>query len=78
MVIQEQLQDVFRDIFNTTTLVITAATSAKDIVAWDSLIHITLIAAIEKEFNIKFSFNEVMQFNTVGDIMEVIDKKRIK
>jgi acyl carrier protein len=73
--ILEQLQNVFRKIFNNATLVITPATSAKDIAAWDSLMHISLIAAVESEFGISFSFNEVMQFENVGDMLLVIEQK---
>jgi len=41
----------------------------------DSLTHLELIVSVENEFNIKFSFNEVMQFNNVGDMLKIIVKK---
>jgi len=71
----EQLQLLFRKIFKDEGLMITPSTSAKDIPSWDSLMHISLIAAVESEFNISFTFNEVMQFNNVGDMMMLIEKK---
>lgn len=71
----ERLQQVFRNVFQKDDLLITPATSAKDIRMWDSLTHLELIAAVEEEFRIKFSFNEVMQFNTVGDMIVAIGKK---
>jgi acyl carrier protein len=71
----EQLQLLFRKIFKEEGLIITASTSAKDIPSWDSLMHISLIAAVESEFNISFTFNEVMQFNNVGDMVKLIEKK---
>jgi len=73
--ILQNLQIVFREVFNNTTLIITPLSSAKDIPLWDSLMHITLIASIESKFKISFSFNEVMQFNNVGDIIQVIDQR---
>jgi acyl carrier protein len=69
------IQEVFREIFKDNMLVITPNTSAKDISMWDSFMHIQLIAAIEKKFYVKFSFNEVMLFNNVGDMVRVIEKK---
>lgn len=69
------IQEVFRETFKDSMIVITPSTSAKDISMWDSFMHIQLIAAIEKKFNIKFSFNEVMQFNNVGDMVRVIENK---
>jgi acyl carrier protein len=71
----EQLQQVFRKVFQDKDLVITTNTSAKDIKMWDSLTHLELIASIEEEFKINFSFDEVMQFNSVGDMIQVIEKK---
>lgn len=71
----EQLQNVFRAVFQNDTLIIQASTSAKDIKMWDSLMHLELIAAVESEFKIEFSFNEVMSFNNVGDMMKAIENK---
>ena len=71
----EQLQLLFRKIFKDEGLIITPSTSAKDIPSWDSLMHISLIAAVESEFNISFTFNEVMRFNNVGDMVMLIEKK---
>ena len=71
----EQIQKVFRSIFQDEVLIIQATTSANDIKMWDSLIHIELIAAIEAEFNVEFSFNEVMVFNNVGDMIRSLETK---
>jgi len=71
----QQLQTLFRKLFKDEGLIITPSTSANDIPSWDSLMHIALITAVESEFNISFTFNEVMQFNNVGDMMKLIEKK---
>lgn len=72
---QEKLQDIFRIVFKDKALLIQDSTSANDIVMWDSLTHIELISSIEDAFQIKFTFQEVMKFNTVGDMMQVIAQK---
>lgn len=71
----EKLQLIFRRVFNNNTLIITPDSSAKNIKMWDSITHMELIAEVETAFNILFSFEEVMQFNTVGDMIELIEKK---
>lgn len=71
----ERLQNVFRKVFQNEKLVISGSTSAKEIKMWDSLTHLELIAAVEEEFNMKLSFNEVMQLDTVKDLLDVIEKK---
>ncbi len=73
----ERLQQVFRRVFRNNHLVISSNTSTKDIKMWDSLTHLELIASVETEFNIKFSFDEVMSFNTIVDMMRAIEKKII-
>lgn len=72
----EQLQKVFRVVFQNSGLVISESTSAKDLKMWDSLTHLELIAAVEEEFKIRFTFNEVMEFDTVGDMLKAIEIKQ--
>lgn len=72
---QERLQNVFRKVFENESLMISTITSATDIRMWDSMTHLQLIAAVEEEFKIKFTFNEVMEFETVGDMMKIVKLK---
>lgn len=73
--IHKQLEYVFRSIFEDDTLKIDSNTSAKDIDMWDSLTHVELISEVEEKFNITFSFNEVMDFKNVGDMLKTIEDK---
>jgi acyl carrier protein len=72
---QEKLQDVFRDVFDDEEIIIDADTTADDIDAWDSLTHVQLIVAVEKEFAIKFSTVEIMKMKNVGEFIDLINKK---
>ena len=56
--------------------IITEKTSASDIEKWDSMNHVTLIAAIEKEFVITFDIMEIISMTTIGDFVDVVDKKQ--
>ena len=47
--ILEKLNEVFHDVFDNNDIVVTEQTNANDIEEWDSLIHITLISAVEDE-----------------------------
>ena len=46
----ERLDRVFQDVFDDDTIHVTPKTTADDIEDWDSLEHITLISAVEREF----------------------------
>lgn len=51
---------------------ITSATSQEDIERWDSLQHIALVRALEQEFGVALSMDEMMEIRTVGDIETVL------
>lgn len=72
----KKLQEIFRDVFDEKDLEITAETTAKDIEEWDSFAQISLIVDIEKEFSVKFNLEEVSELKNVGDMLELIKKKR--
>ena len=55
----ERLDRVFQDIFDDDTIHVTPKTTADDIEDWDSLEHITLISAVEREFRMKFKMGEI-------------------
>lgn len=73
--VYEQLNEVFRDVFDDEDITVNDATTAEDIEDWDSLEHINLIVAVEKNFNIKFSMGEVNKFKNVGEMVDAIIAK---
>ncbi|MBF0343558.1 MAG: acyl carrier protein [Nitrospirae bacterium] len=42
---------------------------------WDSLTHVQLTIAIEREFNIKFKTAEIIGINSFGDFLFLIKQK---
>jgi acyl carrier protein len=48
---------------------------AADVEGWDSMTNIRLLDAIEREFGITFSVNEVVHITSVGSIVELIHAK---
>ena len=66
------VQDIFRDIFDEDNLIINNTTSSDEIEDWDSLNHINLVSAIEKEFKIKFAFGELVTMKDVGTMIDII------
>lgn len=70
--IYKRLNVVFQDVFGDDTITVTDSTTANDITAWDSLHHITLLAAIEDEFNIEFSMRQTVKMQNVGEMVDFI------
>lgn len=73
--ITEKLQEIFQDLFDDETIILTLDTSAEDIEDWDSLMHIQLIVEIEKQFQIKFTTGEVTKLKNVGELITLIEQK---
>lgn len=67
-----KLNEVFQEVFDDDTIMVTDTTSANDIEDWDSLEHINLVVSIEKEFNIKFDMAEVGKMKNVGEMVDLI------
>lgn len=66
------LNGVFRDVFDDDGIEVADETTAGDIEDWDSLEHINLVVAVEKEFHVKFTMGEVNGFKNVGEMVDII------
>ena len=53
---------------------VTPATSRKDVPKWDSLQHVALVAAIEEQFGITLSMDEMVEIRSVKDICNILDR----
>ncbi|HBN11625.1 MAG TPA: acyl carrier protein [Ruminococcus sp.] len=74
--IYAKLEEIFMDVFDLDEVDLFEDTTADDIDEWDSLEHINLIEAVEKEFGMKFKMGEVSTMKNVGEMVKII-KSRI-
>ena len=73
--ILDALTDIFRDIFDDDSVVITPASSAKDFDAWDSLSNVNIMVAPEMHFGVRFKTSEVEGLGNVGELVSLIQKQ---
>ncbi len=73
--IKTKLTEIFRDVFDNDDIEISDTTTADDIEEWDSLEHITLIAAVEKAFKMRFTMKEVSSMKDVGEMMTILEER---
>lgn len=73
--IYAQLTEIFHDLFDDDTLVLTPDLTAAEVPEWDSFNHINLIVAVESQFKIKFLTAELEQLHTVGHLADLIEEK---
>ena len=70
--VYERLNAVFADVFDDESLTVNDETTAADVDGWDSLVHITLIDAVEEEFDISFDMKTIVKLKNVGEMVDVI------
>lgn len=73
--ILQQIIIIFRDVLDNDDVQVTYNTTSDDIEEWDSLTHIQLIVAIEKQFKLKFSSTEISNWKDVGEMIGSIRNK---
>jgi len=54
---------------------LTPQLSAQDVEEWDSLTQISLMVAVEKEFNVRFRVGEVEATKNVGEFADLIARR---
>lgn len=69
-----KLQSIFNDVFLDAPR-LTPSLSAKDVPEWDSLIHISLLLAVEKAFGIRFRVGEVEAAKNVSEFADLIVRR---
>jgi acyl carrier protein len=73
-----EVSDICKKVFNDNDLIITNDSSADSIDSWDSISNLFFIDTIEQKFSLKFSLDEIMNAQNIGDICAIIDKKSNK
>jgi acyl carrier protein len=73
-----QLQPLFREVLDQSNLNITRQSQPSSVEGWDSLAHMNLLVAIEQEFGVSFTLAELEQMKSVGDMVDLIEKKLAK
>jgi acyl carrier protein len=68
MPLHKRLEELFREVFNDDSLILTDDMTADDIPGWDSVGHINLMFSIEQAFAVQFTGNELAEFKTIGEL----------
>jgi acyl carrier protein len=77
--IRQQVQEVFREVFEDPALLLNDRMTAEDVDGWDSLAHIDLIVAIEKRLGVRFATVEISRLKDDGanvkSLLELVARK---
>ena len=70
-----RLTTIFQDTFDDSSIALFDAMTAADLDDWDSLQHIVLVLAIEREFVLKLNPAEVGKLENVGKMVDLLVSK---
>jgi len=72
--ILEVLTEVFQEVFDDESLILTRETAADDIEEWDSLNQIKLIIESERAFNIRLKSRDINILENIGEMVDHLSK----
>jgi len=75
---KERVKKIFMKVFAVEDNDFGFAKAHDDFENWDSLSHMSLVSAIEEEFRISLSVDEISEMDTVKKIVETVDKHACK
>lgn len=70
-----QLNVIFEEIVDEGPVCLSEVTVPTDVDGWDSLTNIQLVVAVEKQFDVKFTAEEILMWKNVGEMMDSIITK---
>jgi acyl carrier protein len=69
-----KMQTVFDDVF-LDDVKVTPELSANDVEEWDSLLQISLVLGVEKQFGVRFRVGEVEATKNLGEFADLIQRR---
>ncbi len=71
--VRSEIEILFADVFNYDGSV-SRSTSRSDVAKWDSLRHVALVNAIEQQFGLSLSMDEMIEIRSVQDIENILER----
>lgn len=73
--LEERVFRIISQVMNVPFEKINGRSSPEELEKWDSFQHMNLILALEEEFKIRFSEEEIVQMGNAGIILEAVQDK---
>ena len=73
-----KLKEIMSQVFNVPEDSIDSLSSPDTIESWDSLKHMNLVTALEEEFNIRLTYEQISEMLNFSLIIEVLKENGIK
>lgn len=74
-IMEDRVERVVKESFKLNDEKVDKNWTSDDIEGWDSMGHLNLILALEKEFGVRFEIEEIFQIRNIADISTVLKRK---
>jgi acyl carrier protein len=74
---KERVRQVVADVLGVETQVVADDFSRDNADTWDSLNHLRIVTALEQEFAITLSMDEIVAVRNVGQVIELIARRSV-
>ena len=71
--IKTAVTEIFKDLLDDDSIVISEETSRENTEDWDSLFHMALMATIASEFSIQIKTEDIVSTRDIGGIIDLVD-----
>ena len=71
---EDKIKKILAMIFEVDPVTINEETSPATVPEWDSLNHMKLVFAIEEEFEVEFSDEQIIQLTNIANIINCLQK----
>jgi len=72
--VHHPLDEILGTLLGNDQLVLTDDTTPDSVPGWDSLVTVNLMFALEEQCGLRFTGNQIFEFQTVGELRNFIDK----
>lgn len=70
-----KIQQAFHDAFDVDSKLVSIDTTPDDIPGWDSVGHLALASSLESVFGVTFDVDDLMEMESVHEIVRVLQSK---
>jgi acyl carrier protein len=78
MVLKERVFRIISQVMNVSSEEVNEGSSPESLERWDSFQHMNLVLALEEEFKIRFTDEEIIQMRNASMILDTLQNKGVK
>jgi acyl carrier protein len=78
MVLKERVFRIISQVLNVSSEEVNEGSSPESLERWDSFQHMNLVLALEEEFKIRFTDEEIIQMRNASMILDTLQNKGVK